>query len=567
MQNRLKQLPIFRAMGVICGLFMTLSSQELTQWNPGIPGGIPEFNLPVYNIQDYGALSDSSADASPAIESAIAAAQSGGIIYFPAGKYRVDDPILVDQDSIIIRGAGPEETFIYSGAAGRSIEFMKTDRGEWQVFQSLPVQGSTYALVTDPGLFRIGQFAEVQQDNDSLLMYTDSRWKQSWAESAVGQLFEITDIRGDTLYFANAFHYAPRSDLNPLIRPQNLMKYNGVESLYIEKTEADDHTISIRNSAYCWVQEVHSNRTRRAHVNLHTTLGCEIRRNFFHHSLYYGGGGSAYGVEALFHSTDILVEDNIFYHLRHAMMVHVGAVGNVFAYNYSTDAVQGEHGDEQTLNQGWVPPDISLHGHYAQYNLFEANVVEEIGIADYWGPMGPGNTFYQNIAHREGVYINDYSHYQNLMSNHWSQFTNDGTSENLFVDSLFQEDTLSYYLDSRPDFWWDDLAWPVRPQSLSDTLLIPAAKRWERGEYFYQPREPMLIKPPILPEVSVIKSSTHLEIYNQRAYPLVVQVWNHQGQELIQSYETQDQYLRIAIPGKSRYVYRVKSRKGKSSPR
>ncbi len=157
------------------------------------------------------------------------------------------------------------------------------------------------------------------------------------------------------------------------------------------------------------------------------TLGCEFRDSYFHHSFSYGGGGSGYGVSFGRHVTDALCENNVFNHLRHAMIIQVGAAGCVFGYNYSINPVQGD--GEVNHNQGWVPPDLSLHGRFAQMNLFEGNMVQEIGIADYWGPMGPGNTFLRNDVSGKGVFLYDHSHHQNIIGNVSTDFSSDGGSD------------------------------------------------------------------------------------------------------------------------------------------
>ena len=83
------------------------------------------------------------------------------------------------------------------------------------------------------------------------------------------------------------------------------------------------------------------------------------------------------------HVTSCLVEHNAFNSLRHAMIVSVGANGNVFGYNYSRDswdpAGNSGFGDQKA--------DISIHGFYPFMNLFEGNIVEFMHSADWWGQV------------------------------------------------------------------------------------------------------------------------------------------------------------------------------------
>ncbi|GAJ16585.1 unnamed protein product, partial [marine sediment metagenome] len=85
--------------------------------------------------------------------------------------------------------------------------------------------------------------------------------------------------------------------------------------------------------------------------------------------------------------------------------------GNVFGYNYSFDVY-----DPNTRS----PVDLALQGHYLNYNLFESNIIQEIGVANYGGPAGPGNTFFRNIIEIRHVTVSDHSHYQNIIGNVFS---------------------------------------------------------------------------------------------------------------------------------------------------
>lgn len=114
----------------------------------------------------------------------------------------------------------------------------------------------------------------------------------------------------------------------------------------------------------------------------------------------------------------ILVEDNIFYYLRHAIIIQLEVNGCVFGYNYA---------ERNFSDDGWDKTAISLHGHYVHMNLFEGNVVSWIGIGDYWGPDGPYNTFFRNRVlgtdrHEEfgdnrGIMYDDFDGPQYIVSN------------------------------------------------------------------------------------------------------------------------------------------------------
>jgi hypothetical protein len=159
----------------------------------------------------------------------------------------------------------------------------------------------------------------------------------------------------------------------------------------------------------------------------------------------------------------------------------------VFGYNYSTNTLQGE--GERNLNQGWISPDISVHGHYPFMNLFEGNEVEEIGISDYWGPAGPGNTYFRNKVKVEGIFYYDHSDFQNVIGNITTGITNsDSTSKNMIefgnvINQKVQTEPVSggllpasLYLKSKPAFLTDTI-WPVFGPDVQSEVDLPAADR------------------------------------------------------------------------------------------
>ncbi len=478
-----------------------LPSEGSTTWNHGIPGDLPFDTMAIIDAVEVNAIpNDSSADATPSLQTALdgAAATGGGVVYLREGTYRVDGELSFNGDSIILRGAGPDKTKLYLGFAGNAIFVGMYGRGEWQPVVDAR-KGSTTMTVSDGSLFTPGEFAELQQLNDTALMITDPEWDVDWAQNMVGQMFEVVAVEGNTVSFRSPLHYDIRMDRSPQIRPQRLRNHCGIEQLYLEKTIDNGHTIIVKNAAYCRIREIESCNTRKAHIETASALGCQFSENYLHHSFSYGGGGSGYGISLHTHTSDCLVENNIFNHLRHAMIIQNGATGNVFAYNFSTDPVQGES-DSLPLNETWDPPDISFHGHYAQYNLCEGNIVTEVGISDYWGPMGPGNTFFRNsVSGGNGMHLHDHSHQQNIIGNTLVEWSDDSTSEETIfhgnsianapvvwneVSGLAQTLPASLFLTERPGWWSETIPWPGTGSDLTGSPVNPAYLRFESGRYF-----------------------------------------------------------------------------------
>lgn len=497
-----------------------IPDERRIEWSPGIPDGIPEITGPVYNVLDYGADPTGVVDSRSAITQAISALPTdGGVVYIPEGNYRINSKVSIQRNNVVIRGSG-RFTRLMSYANGDCFEVITYQRGTWQTLAGGTTKGNLTLTVPDGSAFTPGKFAEIEQTNDPALMYTDPLWDVDWAEQSVGQLLEVESVDGNVLTFTLPFNYDFTTVLDAQIRPQGFITGVGFEDFYLEKMVANGNNILLKNTAYCWVDNVESYHTRKVHVDQNTTLGNEIRNSHFHRSFSYGGGGSGYGVGCGMHVTNALVENNIFDSLRHAMIIQVGANGNVYGYNYSINPVQGD--GETNLNQGWDPPDISIHGHYPYMNLFEGNEVVEIGIGDYWGPAGPGNTYYRNRVSGEGIIYHDASHKQNNLGNITTRFKDSGgpaleklehgnkVNWTVIWDPTIADHDLpvSYYLDVVPEFF-GEMNWPVFGPDTDAANKLPAQVRFENLPYL-----------DVVPEATTVEKYKKLEftIDNGKSY-------------------------------------------------
>jgi hypothetical protein len=167
----------------------------------------------------------------------------------------------------------------------------------------------------------------------------------------------------------------------------------GVEDLHIEWLNPAGSAIRLWAAANCWVRNVESHRAGSSHVTIRLGYGNVVRSSYFHHGLIYSGG-AAYGVFLLGRNTDNLIEDNIFYHLRHAVTIEWGGCGNVVAYNYAH-----EFYDESYPNTNWLMESIHTHGGHPYMNLFEGNVCPNIVFDNALG-SSRHNTAFRNHADR-----------------------------------------------------------------------------------------------------------------------------------------------------------------------
>ena len=88
--------------------------------------------------------------------------------------------------------------------------------------------------------FSAGDYAEIQQDNDAAVMYTQPEWNTSWAEGSVGQVVEITGVNGNVLWIDPPLHITLDPNLNPQVRRVGLVTGAGVEHLHVKRLDSGD---------------------------------------------------------------------------------------------------------------------------------------------------------------------------------------------------------------------------------------------------------------------------------------------------------------------------------------
>ncbi len=462
-------------------------------WTPGIPGGIPETTTWVVKdvVSDFGADNSGTTDALTQIQTGInnLPTSANYVIQFPMGTYKMEGTLVL-KDNMVLRGAGSETKLeFYNPTGGNCITILKYGYGVWQTLATTAgyTKGALSLSVPNPGDFTVGKFAEIQQTNSAAMNDWAGNAPETWGADAIGQLFEVAAVNGNLVTFKTPLHLSYNTSLNPKIRAMDFISNVGIEDMYLTlKTDTDVSMISFRNSAYCWVKNVVSYKTRKVHVECSRTLGCEVKNSVFSHSYNYEGG-HGYGIASGTHSSDLLVENNVFDHLRHAMLFQHGANGNVFAYNHS----QRIHGEDVANNYTYYPADISGHGVYGYMNLFESNSVNDIGISDAWGPVGPGNTYFRNHVKRtqttEGLSYWDNNAWQNVIGNSVVRIkdvrglAHDNIEHGNVIDgetvwdANIAETNLpdSYYLTAKPAFLGSK-PWPLFGPAVGYNNQLPA---------------------------------------------------------------------------------------------
>jgi len=480
-------------------------------WDPGLPYSIPDYPVAT-NVMNYGAIGDGIADDTQAIKDAINATPEGSAVLIPEGIYLITSTLKITK-GIVLRGEGAGKTrllFDFS-SGGNCISIEKWGASDWINMLNGFDKGSNTIAVANASPFNIGDFVELKQKNDPAI-YSPGELG-SFDSAAVGQILQITNISGNTLIFNKESYYNYNPAMNPRIRSFQMIEKAGVEKLHLERVDIipSGSNISFTNAGYCWVREVWCEKTATAHILMARSYRNEIRDNYFHDSHFHGSGGQGYGIRMEEHSTDNLVENNIFERLRHSMLVQVGATGNVFGYNYSKDPFLEE-------GNNWLMSDVSAHGHYAYMNLYEGNTVQYILADNVWGTNGP-TTFFRNRIEKDVIhYLNNSENfafieigannpYHNIVGNELgisTTYSNDpikldpSIANTIIVHGNYNyhDGTItwdpnianhnlpdSYYLTQKP-VWFGSLPWPLIGGDISpNTNLIPAQARYNEGNF------------------------------------------------------------------------------------
>lgn len=421
---------------------------------------------------------------------------SGAILHFPPGNYLFQHPLQIGSNTLL-RGEGPESTTISLdlGGAGHGILF----QGNLAVpdTSSLAEAGrrdSSFVRVSNPLVFSAGDWVRIVHNDSSLVT-------SAWAMHSTGQIVQIQAVQGDTLFLASPLRMNYSLLNHPFLSGIEPVYNSGIQCLRIHRMDnsAPNQTSNIffGYAVNCHVQGIESEMTNFAHVEAEFSSNLSIRSSYFHHSHEYGENGRGYGVILHFGSGECRVEDNIFNHLRHSMIVQAGANGNVFAYNASFDAYW-------TTFPNNASGDLVLHGNYPYSNLFEQNIVQNAVIDNSHGPNGPFNTLFRNRTLLYGIFFSAAnSPDQNLIGNEIPNTSfpyslvnytilgnghflyGNNNKGNLVPAGTNALSDTSYAYTQRPD-WLPASQWGgIGTPSAMGSSMIPASDRYSAGNLFY----------------------------------------------------------------------------------
>lgn len=462
---------IFLLVGQQC-LGQIISPERRVDWTKA---GLSKIHVEperIVTIEQFGGKGDGLVVNNKALEEAISSfGEKGGLIQFGEGEYLFNKSFHVP-DSIVLRGLGSDVTIIKFGqpASGDLIQVKGRLKGTPYDVSTSALKGQQYIISSFSNNVSPWDYFKISKI-DSALITSD------WALGTVGQIVRVTEIRGDTLKIDAPLRLDYPLETDPKIQQIVPCCNVGIECMRIRRGVNDafqSSTILMEYATNCYINGVEMDSCNYAHVTFSASSHCAVRNSYFHDAYSYGGGGKGYGIMVQNTSGDCLIENNIFRHLRHSMILQAGSNGNVFGYNYSIDP----YWTEVSLPSN-AAGDIVLHGNYVYANLFEGNLGQQIVIDDSHGINGPYNTFFRNRLELYGIFMNNnpatndvnfvgnevtnsaftYGLYLLSGKNHF-QYANNirGTVTPTGTENL--NDT-SYYLRIKPNFLQQTSQYPV----------------------------------------------------------------------------------------------------------
>ncbi len=405
---------------------------------------IPAVAGPVFNVTaaPYSADPTGAADSTAALQAAITAAGNagGGVVFLPAGTYRLSVPagqnqaLLISKNGVVLRGAGIGLTFLLNSTTApmRSKAVIRVQgpssaapeaAGSLTTALAGDILNSTASIpVASTTGFAPGDTVSVRNDiTDAwITQHGEPEWLGQGA-SLGGLAYRRTllavDSIGKTLTLDAPVRYALRlRDNARVVRLSSApLSEVGLEDFSFANLQhpgttwaEDDYDIAgtpgydvsgsffimVERSRDCWVRRLATYRpasnTSTAHLlsgglNVRDSTHVTVEDCYFQRPQYGGGGGNGY-MFRLIDSGECLVRRSEARHARHGFMVAgIGASGNVLHANLDaeTGRATGATGSYATSGKS-----SDHHMHFTQATLVDICTAEDSWFESRYRPSG-----------------------------------------------------------------------------------------------------------------------------------------------------------------------------------
>ncbi len=369
-----------------------LPADRITEWKPGIPGGIPA------RTKTCAVLGPTGFDDTAGIQTALDTCPPDHVVLLKPGDYKIDkEGLSITRSRVTLRGSGPSTRLLKPPGTNYPVIIIGK---RWFKYispidlASDAVRGSRTAKLSRPERLNPGELVVVNALTDPAKTVWSERsppgdpsrgWFAEY-ERPVGQTLEVQSVQGTEVTFTTAFH----SDFTTaraahLLRIDNMpsppVAYSGIEDLFVSGGEGGDGggNIHLFACAYSWVKNVESVYSDGHSVNLDGTFRSEIRDSYIHSSKNPNPGGGGYGVGVNSYGSDNLIENNIVWAFNKVIVMRASGGGNVVGYNYMEDGFGAGY---PTI------PEVGLNASHMttpHYELFEGNQSWNFAGDAVWG--------------------------------------------------------------------------------------------------------------------------------------------------------------------------------------
>ena len=398
-----------------------IPSNRTVDWShAGIPGGIPDANWPIcQTISPSGG-----ADDSVTIQNALNSCPAGSVVVLDAGTYTLhrttgtvchgksDDygtgvyeaGLCLTDKSIVLRGAGPENTVLNYGDGANIISMGETFLSSSQVafisVSSTALKGATQLTLSNTSNITVNSYIAVTQTNP---MDTDGNplveiggytggcggCGHDMPNTVMAQIDKVTAIAGNVITLERPLYFNYTN--SPQVYHLPMIEGVGLENLRVVGTAASGTGLVFKNinmeaCAHCWVHNVETDwAVDKSNVYLSDVYGSEISNNYLFEAFNHDSGAD-YALLLEFRNSENLLQNNIIRRARHSTPLN-GNSGNVFAYNYEINAYMGEFHNSL--------PETQTHAPHAYMNLWEGNVASNWEF-DFAHGSSSHNTMFRN---------------------------------------------------------------------------------------------------------------------------------------------------------------------------
>ncbi|HVH98070.1 MAG TPA: hypothetical protein VM869_05155, partial [Enhygromyxa sp.] len=372
-------------------------------------------------------------DSTSAIQATIdAVAQAGGgVVAIPAGSYRCDDLLAVTSSNLVIRGAGPEQTFVWftreqdmtgranldvRGQLVHGLELTLIDDGQalahevWVADAAGLSVGDSVAI----GWVITDEFVEDHGMTGTWMAF-NGQWRPFFRRAI--EAIECS-ARGCRITVDVPLRYpALLRDQASLRVEAGYLREVGIEDLAISTTVNWDaawatdqsHAIALRSVADGWVRRVHSfmsdnddghqRHLASGGILVEASKRITIAESIMAKPQNRGEGGNGYLFE-ITRSNEILVRDCQAFEGRHNFIQNwdFGTSGCVWLRNHSQGGIAFNNSSEQGGQLGYS----EFHHSLAMANLIDSCVVEDgwQGVNRIGFSSGAGHSATQNVFWR-----------------------------------------------------------------------------------------------------------------------------------------------------------------------